>query len=114
MNTKLINQNEVNYFLIQIKKNFPNFVAGIITDRNGFPIGANISKRVWIHENNLALSAISKSREGLLINDPNLVHLRLNIDKEKNYTLFILLEKSNNYKNGKKVLKELIKDQELF
>ena len=45
-NNRLINQLEVNYFLHQIKKNFPNFVAGVITDKNGFAIGSDISKRL--------------------------------------------------------------------
>ncbi|MHA1194980.1 MAG: hypothetical protein ACTSRH_02815 [Promethearchaeota archaeon] len=110
---KLINQAEINYFLYRIKKRLPNFVAGVITDYDGFPIGANISKRLWIHENTLALSAISKNRE-FSIKDPNLVQIRLDIDKSKKYKLFLLLEKSKNYKEGLKNLKDLIRNQELF
>jgi len=111
----LINQMEVNYFLHKIKINFPNFVAGVITDRNGFTIGANISKRLWIHENKLALWAISKNKENKeVINDPNLVQLKFDIDKGKNFKLFILLEKSKNNKNRVKPLKTLIRSQELF
>ena len=34
----LINESEVKYFLYRIEKNFPNFVAGVITDRHGFPL----------------------------------------------------------------------------
>ncbi|NHJ24609.1 MAG: hypothetical protein EAX89_08540 [Candidatus Lokiarchaeota archaeon] len=116
-NDKLINQTEVNYFLFRIKKNFPNFVAGVITDRNGFPIGSEISKRLWIHENRLALWAVSKSKENKdLINDPNLIQLKFDIDKAKRYKLFILLERNGNgsIKNGMKPLKEIIKTQELF
>jgi hypothetical protein len=111
--TRLVKQTEVNYFLHRIKKNFPNFVAGVITDRNGFPIGANISKRLWIHENTLALSAIAKNRE-FSIKDPNLVQLKFDIDKSKRYRLFLLLEKSKTYKDGIKPLKEIIRSQELF
>jgi hypothetical protein len=88
-------------------------VAVVITDRNGFPIGSHISKRLWVHENTLALWAISKNKE-LVIRDPNLVQLKFNIDKEKRYKLFILLEKSKNYKSKLKLLKEIIKGQELF
>jgi hypothetical protein len=114
-NVRLINQMEVNYFLHKIKINFPNFVAGVITDRNGFTIGANISKRLWIHENKLALWAISKNKENKeVINDPNLVQLKFDIDKGKNFKLFILLEKSKNNKNRVKPLKTLIRSQELF
>ncbi len=114
-NVRLINQMEVNYFLHKIKINFPNFVAGVITDRNGFTIGANISKRLWIHENKLALWAISKNKENKeVINDPNLVQFKFDIDKGKNFKLFILLEKSKNNKNRVKPLKTLIRSQELF
>lgn len=114
-NNRLINQIEVNYFLNQIKENFPNFVAGVITDKNGFPIGSDISKRLWIHENKLALWAVSKNKENKdLINDPNLIQLKFNIDKGKRFKLFILLEKSKYNKSGVKPLKTIIRSQELF
>jgi hypothetical protein len=114
-NNRLINQIEVNYFLQQIKKNFPNFVAGVITDKNGFAIGSEISKRLWIHENKLALWAISKNKENKdLLKDPNLVQLKFDIDKGKKFKLFILLEKSKYNKSGKKPLKTIIRAQELF
>ena len=111
--TRLVKQTEVNYFLHTIKQNFPNFVAGVITDHNGFPIGANISKRLWIRENTLALSAVSKNRE-FSIKDPNLVPFKFNIDKSKRYRLLLLLEKSKNYKENMKNLKEIIRSQDLF
>ena len=114
-NSRLINQMEVNYFLHKIKINFPNFVAGVITDKNGFTIGADISKRLWIHENKLAMWAISKNKKNKeVLNDPNLVQLKFDIDKGKNFKLFILLEKSKNNKSGKVGLKNLIRAQELF
>lgn len=114
-NNRLINQIEVNYFLKQIKNYFPNFVAGVITDKNGFPIGSDISKRLWIHENKLALWAVTKNKENKdLLNDPNLVQLKFDIDKAKRIRLFILLEKSNYNKSGVKPLKTLIRAQELF
>ena len=114
-NNRLINQIEVNYFLHRIKKNFPNFVAGVITDKNGFAIGSDISKRLWIHENKLALWAISKTKKNKdLINDPNLVQLKFDIDKEKKFKLFILLEKSKYNRSGKSGLKTIIRAQELF
>jgi hypothetical protein len=112
---KLLNQIEVNYFLDQIKQKFPNFIAGIITDKNGFPIGSEISKRLWIHENKLALWAISRNKENKdLMNDPNLVQLKLELDKSKEYRLFILLEKSKSNRIGKAKLKTMIRAQELF
>jgi len=114
-NNSLINQLEVNYFLHRIKKNFPNFVAGVITDKNGFAIGSDISKRLWIHENKLALWAISKTKDNKdVIKDPNLVQLKFDIDKGKKFKLFILLEKSKHNKNGVKPLKHIIRAQELF
>ena len=114
-NTRLLNQIEVNYFLHKIKKHFPNFVAGVITDRNGFPIGSDISKRLWIHENKLALWAVSKNKENKdLVNDPNLIQLKFDIDKAKRYKLFILLERSKDYKSGVKPLKNIIRSQKLF
>ena len=114
-NVRLINQGEVNYFLHRIKINFPNFVAGVITDKNGFTIGSDISKRLWIHENKLALWAISKNKDNKeLINDPNLVQLKFDIDKGKKYKLFILLEKSKHNRSGKGKLKTIIRAQELF
>ena len=108
----ILNQNEVNYFLYRIEKNFPNFVAGIITDRHGFPVASKISKKLWILENTLALSAITKKRD--FIEDSKMIRIKRNLDKNKNYRLLILLEKSKEYKNRLKPLKNLIKSQELF
>jgi len=108
----LINQSEVNYFLYRIEKKFPNFVAGIITDRHGFPIASKISKKLWILENTLALSAITKNRE--FIEDSNIIQIKKNLDKSKNYRLLVLLEKSKDYKSKIKPLKNLIKSQDLF
>ncbi|MFW9880260.1 MAG: hypothetical protein ACFFG0_44875 [Candidatus Thorarchaeota archaeon] len=108
----ILNQDEVNYFLYRIEKNFPNFVAGIITDRHGFPIGSKISKKLWVLENTLALSAITK--KGDFIEDSKLIQIKRDLDKNKNYKLLILLEKSRDYKSGLKPLKNLIRTQELF
>lgn len=108
----LINESEVNYFLYRIEKNFPSFVAGIITDKHGFPVASKISKKLWILENTLALSAITKNKE--FIRDSKLVQIKKDLDKSKNYKLLILLEKSKEYKSRLKPLKSLIKSQELF
>ncbi len=108
----LLNQSEVNYFLHRIEKNFPNFVAGVITDKHGFPVASKISKKLWILENTLALSAIVK--KGDFINDSHLIKIKKDLDKSKNYKLLILLDKSKEYKSRMKPLKTLIKSQELF
>ncbi|MFW9826590.1 MAG: hypothetical protein ACFFEY_03110 [Candidatus Thorarchaeota archaeon] len=109
---KLINEEEVNYFLYRIEKNFPNFVAGIVTDRHGFPVASKISKKLWILENTLALSAIDK--KGGFIEDSHLVQIKRDLDKKKNYRLLILLDKSKEYKSRLKSFKRLVKSQELF
>ncbi|MFX1326254.1 MAG: hypothetical protein ACFE8N_14990 [Promethearchaeota archaeon] len=109
---KILNQDEINYFLYRIEKNFPNFVAGIITDRHGFSVGSKISKKLWVLENTLALSAITKKNG--FSEDSNLIQIKKDLDKSKNYKLMILLEKSKDYKSRLKPLKALIKSQELF
>jgi hypothetical protein len=108
----ILNQDEVNYFLKRIEKNYPNFVAGIITDKHGFPLASKISKKLWVLENTLALSAITKNRD--FLEDSKLVQIKRDLDKNKNYRLMILLEKSKDHKNSLKPLKTLIKTQELF
>ncbi len=108
----LINESEVRYFLYRIEKNFPNFVAGVITDRHGFPVASKISKKLWVLENTLALSAITKNRD--FIEDSQLIKVKRDLDKSKNYKLMILLEKSKENKSRIKLLKSLIKSQELF
>ena len=108
----ILNQDDVNYFLYRIEKNFPNFVAGIITDSHGFPVASKISKKLWILENTLALSAITKKRD--FLEDSKLVRIKRDLDKAKNFKLLVLLEKTKNYKNRLKPLKSLIKSQELF
>ncbi|TET56791.1 MAG: hypothetical protein E3J52_11325 [Promethearchaeota archaeon] len=108
----LINESEVKYFLYRIEKNFPNFVAGIITDRHGFPVASKISNKLWILENTLALSAITKNK--VFIEDSKLVQIKRDLDKSKNYKLLILLQKSKEYKSRLKPLKSLIKSQDLF
>ncbi|MHA2392875.1 MAG: hypothetical protein ACXAEX_13085 [Promethearchaeota archaeon] len=108
----ILNQDEINYFLYRVEKNFPNFVAGIITDRHGFSVGSKISKKLWVLENTLALSAITKKNG--FIEDANLIQIKRDLDKSKNYKLMVLLEKSKDYKSRLKPLKALIKSQELF
>ncbi|MFW9821338.1 MAG: hypothetical protein ACFFE4_00290 [Candidatus Thorarchaeota archaeon] len=108
----ILNQDEVNYFLYRIEKKFPNFVAGIITDKHGFPLASKISKKLWVLENTLALSAVAKNRD--FIEDSKLIQIKRDLDKNKNYRLMILLEKSKDHKSRLKPLKNLIKNQDLF
>ena len=109
---KLINQLEVNHFLSQIEGNFPNFVAGIVCDNDGFMIGSKIPKSFHIHENALALSAIAEDRD--FINDPRFMKVKRELSKRDNIKLFILLEKSNKYLNRFKELNDIIEQQNLF
>jgi hypothetical protein len=87
-------------------------VAGIITDKHGFSVGSKISKKLWVLENTLALSAITKKND--FIEDSNLIQIKRDLDKSKNYKLLVLLEKSKDYKSRLKPLKTIIKSQQLF
>ena len=84
----ILNQDEVNYFLKRIEKNFPNFVAGIITDKHGFPLASKISKKLWVLENTLALSAITKNRD--FLEDSKLVQIKRDLDKNKKFLVRLL------------------------
>ncbi len=109
---RLINQSEVNYFLSQIEGNFPNFVAGIVCDNDGFMIGSKIPQNFHIHENALALSAIAGDRD--FIKDPRFMKVKRDLSKRENIKLFILLEKSKKYINRFKELNDIIEQQNLF
>ena len=109
---KIINQAEVNQFLSQIEGNFPNFVAGIVCDNDGFMIGSRVPKNFHIHENALALSAIAGDRD--FIQDPRFMKVKRDLNTQENIKLFVLLEKSNRYINRFKELNEIIEQQNLF
>lgn len=109
---KVINEQEVNQFLSQVENTFPNFVAGIITDRNGFPIGLKIPNNIHIDENDLALSAITSNRD--FIKDDRFLKVKRSLDKKNNVRLFLLLDKSSQYINRFKHLKDIIDTQKLF
>ena len=109
---KLINQTEVNQFLSQIEGSFPNFVAGVVCDNDGFMIGSRVPKNFHIQENAMALSAIAGDRD--FIQDPRFMKVRRDLSKKENIKLFVLLEKSNRYINRFKELNELIEQQTLF
>ena len=109
---KLINQSDVNYFLSEIKRMIPSFVAGILCDRHGFMIGSKVPQDFHIQENILALSAISNRRD--FIEENGYLKVKTDLDKSKDIKLMVLLEKSHkNIANFKK-LRKLIETQGLF
>ncbi|TFG30274.1 MAG: hypothetical protein EU532_01425 [Promethearchaeota archaeon] len=109
---RLIKQSDVNYFLSEIEQIFPNFIAGVLCDRHGFPIASKIPQNFHIQENILALSAISDKKD--LLKGNGYVKVKRNVDKSKNIKLLLLLDK--NYRRDKhfKQLKKLIETQILF
>jgi len=109
---KLINQTDVNYFLSEIKQIFPNFVAGVLCDRNGFMIASKIPQNFHIQENILALSAISNKRD--FIEENGYLKVKRDLDTSKNIKLLLLLEKSHNNITSFKRLKKFIDTQGLF
>jgi hypothetical protein len=109
---KLVKQADVNHFLHQVERIFPNFVAGILCDRHGFPIASKIPQNFPIQENILALSAISNKRD--LIRDINYLKVKRDIDESKDIRLYLLLEDKKKYFHRFKKLKRLIEKQNLF
>jgi len=107
----ILSEQDINYFLNEIENNFPNFVAGVITDRHGFPLASKIPVNFHINEKELALLAISGGQD--FINDSRLIKVKRNLDKAKNIKLLFLL-RSNGYINRFKNLKEIIERQNLF
>jgi len=109
---KVLKQHEVNYFLSEIESTFPNFVAGIVCDCDGFPIASKVPKNFHIHENQMALSAIAGNRE--FIDDPRLMKVKRDLDHNKNVKLLILLDKQSSYISRFKALNAIIEKQNLF
>ena len=105
-------QHEVNTFLGEIESVFPNFVAGIVCDRHGFPIASKMPRDFPIQENEMALTAIAGKRE--FINDSRFVKVKRNLDQSKNVKLLILLEKEKQNINRFKALNRIIERQNLF
>lgn len=109
---KIIRQSEVNYFLLEIERIFPNFVAGILFDRNGFPIGSKIPHNFPIRENALALLAFSTNE--CFLDERKYLKIIKDLDRSKNIKLLLLLEKSKRKSTRLKKLKKLIKTQSIF
>ena len=110
--SKVVKKAEVDGFLEKVERNFPNFIAGIITDNHGFPLASKIPNNFPIQENVLALSAISKKRE--FFDDSNYIKVERNLNKSKNIKMFLLLEKKYKYIHRFKQLKNIIVNQSLF
>lgn len=108
----ILNEQDVNFLLTEIERNFPNFVAGIITDRHGFPLAAKTPPNFHIHESILALSAIEEKRD--FIKDSSFIQVKRNLDKSENFKLFLLLHKSKKLVHRFKKLKDIIKKQVIF
>ena len=111
MNT-ILKEQDVNYFLDEIDNIFPNFVAGVVTDSNGFLIATKIPKNFHIHENDLALSAVVNKQD--FIKGTNYLKIRRDLDKAKKIKLFLLLQKSSKYFHRFKVFKKIVETQALF
>ncbi len=110
--SSILKEQEINRFLSDIEHTFPNFVAGIICDKHGFPLGSKIPKGFHIDENTMALSSITNNRD--FINDNRFVKVNRALDKSENVRLFLLLDKTNQYINRFKELNKIIQTQNLF
>ena len=109
----LLKEQDINIFLNKIERNFPNFVAGIITDKHGFPLASKIPKNFGIPETELALSAIT-TEERAFIKDRNFLKVKRNLGDSNDIVLFLLLQKTNKYANRFKILNEIVKNQTFF
>ena len=112
----LIQQKDVNLFLSKVEQIFPNFVAGVLCDNDGFPIASIIPQDFPVKEKNLALTAISNHKN--FIKDTrylrNYFKVKRDLDKSKNFKLYFLLERTSKTIYRFKHLKNLIENQSLF
>jgi len=111
--TEIVSQIQINNFLEKIDKIYPNFVAGVIADHNGFPIAAKVPKNFPLKENELALYAVI-NKERKMLKDDNYIKVKRSLSKDKKIKLFLLLDKKNHYIAGFKKLKSIIERQMLF
>ncbi|TXT67094.1 MAG: hypothetical protein BAJALOKI1v1_190037 [Promethearchaeota archaeon] len=109
---KLITQKEVSQFLTTITNNFPNFLAGIITDRHGFPIASKLTQNFPYKENTLALEAIS--REKSFITHSNYIKVKRTLNEQESIKLLLILKKPNVHIYAYNDLKRIIRRQNLF
>ncbi len=103
---EIISQKQVGKFLNRISETFPNFIAGIITDRHGFPIASKIPKNFPYDENTLALEAIARERS--FINRSKYVKVKRYLNNGKSVKMLLLLDKPNKYVYAYKGLKRIL------
>ncbi|TXT61159.1 MAG: hypothetical protein BAJALOKI3v1_820014 [Promethearchaeota archaeon] len=108
----VINSTQICHFLDDVEHNFPNFVAAVISDSDGLPIGSKIPKGFQYQENILALEAITRNK-GFLENS-NYIKVKVALNEDKSVRLLLLLNKPKNYLNGFKNLKRIVQRQMLF
>jgi hypothetical protein len=108
----IITQNQVSQFLTKITQSFPNFIAGIITDKHGFPIASKFPNTFPYDENILALEAISRKKS--FINHSKYVKVKRTLNKEGSIQLLLILRKPNIHVYAYKDLKNIIERQALF
>ncbi len=107
----LITQKMVDGLLKKIKKTFPNFIAGVLSDENGFPIASRIPKKLNINEDFLALSAICENN---FMDFSRYTKIVKEIGKKEKIKLLVLLKKSAKYSHKFKLLNEILSKQSLF
>jgi len=103
---KIISQKEASTFLNKVTQNFPNFIAGIITDKHGFPIASKIPKDFPYEENILALEAVAKKRS--FIKRSQYVKVRRFLNNKKTVNMLLLLRKPNKYVYAYKKLNKVL------
>ena len=114
----IISETEVNYFLYEVSKKFPNsFLAGVICDKHGFLLaGARKGgkSKIQMQENDLAMLAIARKRE--LKKDSRFFGVQKDLNKSEEIKLLVLLDKDNSKKKKTqfKELNSLISTQTLF
>ena len=106
MEKQIISQEEASTFLNKVTQKFPNFIAGIITDKHGFPIASKIPKNFPYKENILALEAVAKKRS--FINRSRYVKVKRYLNNGKTVNMLLLLRKPNKYVYAYKQLKQIL------
>lgn len=107
----LLTQKMVDDFLGKVKKSVPNFVAGVLSDENGFPIASKIPKKLQINEDYLALSTVCKNE---FIDFSKYTKIVKDIGRNETIKLLILLKKSTKYSKKFKQLNKILSKQSLF
>ena len=110
----LITQQMVDEFLKKIKKTFPNFIAGVLSDENGFPIASKIPKKLKIDEDFFALAATDVRIVNDFMDFSKYTKVMKEIGKKEKIKLLVLLKKSAKYSHKFQQLNEVLSKQSLF